>query len=65
MTKTAAMPIYGKKTLKIFSSGTESPLILKLGMQQLGLKLYIVYINDAPGLTMTYDHSGNVLIFNR
>ena len=29
-------------------------MILKLGMQHLGLKLYIVYVNDDPGLTMTY-----------
>ena len=29
-------------------------MILKLGMQHQGLKLYKVYINDDPGLTMTY-----------
>ena len=27
---------------------------LKLGMQHRGLKLYKVYINDDPGLTLTY-----------
>ena len=32
MTKMAAMPIYGKKPLKIFFSRTRSPMILKLGM---------------------------------
>ena len=29
-------------------------MILKLGMQHRGLKLYKVYINGDPGLTMTY-----------
>ena len=29
-------------------------MILKLGMQHWGLKLYKVYINSDPGLTLTY-----------
>ena len=29
-------------------------MILKLGMQHRGLKLYKVYINSDPGLTLTY-----------
>ena len=29
-------------------------MILKLGMKHQGLKLYKVYINDDPGLTLTY-----------
>ena len=29
-------------------------MILKLGMQHQELKLYIVYINDDPGLTLTF-----------
>ena len=29
-------------------------MILKLGVQHQGLKLYKVYINDDPGLTLTY-----------
>ena len=29
-------------------------MILKLGMYHLGLKLYRVYINDDPELTLTY-----------
>ena len=29
-------------------------MILKLGMQQQVLKLYKVYINDDPGLTLIY-----------
>ena len=32
MTKMAAMPIYGKKPLKIFFSGTGGPIVTKLGM---------------------------------
>ena len=29
-------------------------MILKLGMKHWGLKFYKVYINDDPGLTLTY-----------
>ena len=29
-------------------------MILKLGMNHRGLKFYKVYINDDPGLTLTY-----------
>ena len=29
-------------------------MTLKLGMKHQGLKLYKVYINDDPGLTLTY-----------
>ena len=29
-------------------------MILKFGMQQRGLKLYKVYINNDPGLTLTF-----------
>ena len=29
-------------------------MILNLGMQHLGLKLYKVYVNDDPGMTLTY-----------
>ena len=29
-------------------------MILKLGMDHQGLKVYEVYINDDPGLTLTY-----------
>ena len=54
MTKVAAMPIYGKKTLKILFSGTKRPMTLKLGMQHWVHEYYQVYSNDDPGLTMTY-----------
>ena len=53
MTKMATVPIYGKN-LKKSSSPELGPMILKLGMQHLGLKLYKVYINDDPELTLTY-----------
>ena len=52
MTKMAAMSIYGGNLKK--SSRTGSPMILKLGMQHWGFKLYKVCINGDPGLTMTY-----------
>ena len=29
-------------------------MILKLGMQYLGLKLYKIYLNGDPGLTLTF-----------
>ena len=51
MTKMAAMPIFGKNIQK---SSPYSPMILKLGMEHYVLKLYKVYINDDPELTLTY-----------
>ena len=47
------MPIM-VKTCKNILSRTESPTILKLGMQHLGIKLYKGYIKVEPGLTVTY-----------
>ena len=43
-----------QKPLKIFFARTGSPMILKLGMQHCGLKLYNLCINGDPGLTLTY-----------
>ena len=54
MTKMAAMPIYGKKLLKIFFYGTQRPMTLKLGMQHRVLEYYQVCSIDDPGLTLTY-----------
>ena len=54
MTKLAAMPIYGKKLKKIIVSGTKRPMTLKLGMRHLVLKYYQIYLNDDPGMTLTY-----------
>ena len=52
MTKMAAMPIYGKP-VKIFYR-TNSPMIMNLSMQHYVLKLYKVYINDDPELTLAH-----------
>ena len=55
MTKMAAMPIYGKKPLKILFSGTKQKADdLKLGMRHWLLEYYQICSNDDPGLTMTY-----------
>ena len=54
MTKMAAMAINSKKCLKIFFFRIRRPMILKLGMKQLGIELYKVYINHDPGMTLTY-----------
>ena len=35
-------------------------MFLKLGMYHWGLKLYKVYINDDPGLTLTYFTEGQI-----
>ena len=55
MTKIAAMLIYGKNLQK--SSPKELialSMIMKLYMEQYVLKLYKVYINDDPELTLTH-----------
>ena len=55
MTKMAAMVINRKKkTLKIFFSRTRRPMILKLGVKHQRLELYKVYINQDPGMTLTF-----------
>ena len=54
MTKMAAMAINSKKPLKIFFSRTRRPMILKLGMKHQAMKLYKVYINHDPWMTLTY-----------
>ena len=44
------MPIFGKTDLKVFISGAERLMNLKLGMQHWRLRLYlpIVYLNNDP-----------------
>ena len=54
MTKMATMLIYGKKSSKIFSYRIDSPIIMKLGMEQYVLKLYKVYIKYDPELPLTH-----------
>ena len=65
MTKIATMPIYGKKLQKSSLEPEVLYIILKLGMQYWGLKLYKVYINDDPGLTLTYFTARSNLHMNR
>ena len=54
MTKMAGMPIFGRKPLRTFFSGTSRQISMKLGMQHLGLLSIIVYTNDDTGVTLTY-----------
>ena len=60
MTKVVSMPIYGKNALKIFFSTTISQMTLKLGTQERGLEPYNIYLNDFPGLTLTYFTTGSI-----
>ena len=54
ITKIAAMAINSKKLLKIIFSRTRRPMILKLGMKHQAIKLYKVYINRDPWMTLIY-----------
>ena len=54
MTKMAAMPIYGKNTVKIFFLGITGPILMKLCMKHQRPKPFIIYANYDPGLTLTY-----------
>ena len=56
MTNMAAMPIhvYGKNPSKIFFSGTDGLISMKLGMKHRWLKHYNAYINHDPVMTLTY-----------
>ena len=61
MTKMAAMPIYGKNTLKIFFLGTTGPIWMKLCMKYQRPKPFITYANYDPGLTLTYFMATSIL----
>ena len=54
MTKMAAMPIYGKYTLKIFFPGTTGQILMKLCMKLQRPKPFIICANYDPRLTLTY-----------
>ena len=54
ITKMAAIPIYGKNTLKILFQGTTGPILMKLCMKYQRSKPFIIYANYDPGLTLTY-----------
>ena len=61
MIKMAAMPIYGKNPLKIFS-GTGRSISTKHGMQHRGLQPIILCSNDDPRVTMTYFRARSNLV---
>ena len=54
LTKMAAMPIYGKNTLKILFPGTTGPTLMKLCMKYQRPKPFIICANYDPGSTLTY-----------
>ena len=54
MTKMAAMPIYGKNTLKIFFPGITGPIFIKLCMTHQRPKPFIICADYDTGLTLTY-----------
>ena len=47
MIKMAAMPIYGKNSLRFFFSGTTGLITMKLGMKHRGLEYYNVFIHKS------------------
>ena len=63
MTKMAAMPIYCKNPLNIFS-GTKRPMALVLGMHLWESGPYQVYSNDESRLTLTYFTARSNLVPN-
>ena len=54
MTKMADMPIYGKKTFKIFFQGTTGLILMKLCLKHRIPKPFIFCSNYDPRLTLTY-----------
>ena len=54
MIKMAAMPIYGKKPLKFFFSGTTGQISTKLGRKHWLLGYYNVFINYDLWMTFTF-----------
>ena len=54
MTKMAAIPIYGKNTLKTFFPGTTGQILMKLCMKHQRPKPFFICANYDPGLTLTY-----------
>ena len=54
MNKMAALPIYGKNTLKTFFPGTIWQILMKLCMKDQRPKPFIIRANYDPGLTLTY-----------
>ena len=54
MTKMAAMPIYAKNCLKLFSTGTTGQILMKLYMKHQRYKPVIICAIYDHGLTLTY-----------
>ena len=54
LTKMATMPIYGINPFKSFFTGTSVPILTKLGMKHLRLKIIIFCSNNNPWLTLIY-----------
>ena len=52
-----------EKTLKIFLSGTERLMTLKLGLQHRMFEYYQVCSYDNPGLTLTYFTARSNFVF--
>ena len=61
VTKMAAMPIYGKTPLIIFSE-TRRLMTFKFSIQHQGLGPYKVCSNDDPGLTLNYFTARSTLL---
>ena len=62
MTKMAAMPIL-ENTLKTFFSGTKGQILMKLCMKHQRPKLFIICVNQDPGLTLTYFTAMSIFAF--
>ena len=54
MTKMAAMPLYGKNTLKIFFPGTTGQILMKLCLKHQRPTPFIISANYDPVLTLTF-----------
>ena len=61
MTRMAAMPLYAKKTFKIFFSGTERQMNLKLGMQHQVLENYQVLFKWCPWVDIDLFYGKNLV----
>ena len=64
LVKVAAMPIHGKKPLKIFISEGNWSMIYKLGIHHQWLRPYKVLSNDDRGLTLTCFTARSTLLPN-
>ena len=63
MTKMAAVPVYGKKPLKLFSENTR-PMTFELGIHHLGCRPYKVCSDGDPRLRIIYFTTRSALLLN-